>query len=170
MTKISDHLIKNKLIKDSQHGFMKNKSITTCLLQFYDNIFQEYEAGRAVDIIFLDLKKAFDKVPHKKLIRKLRKLKIRGETLKWVKNWLKNRKQRVVINGVESEYVDVTSGVPQGSVLGPLLFLIFINDFDDNLKSKISKFADDTKMGGSANSIEKCNDLQSDLDSMFMEQ
>ena len=107
----------------------------------------------------------FDKVPHKKLIRKLRKLKIRGETLKWVKNWLKNRKQRVVvINGVESEYVDVTSGVPQGSVLGTLLFLIFINDFDDNLKSKISKFADDTKMGGSANSIEKCNDLQSDLD------
>ena len=166
--KIYEYLIQNNLINDTQHGFMKNKSATTNLLQFYDKIFQDYEEGRAVDIIFLDFKKAFDKVPHKKLLKKLRKYGISGDLLNWIQNWLTKRKQRVVINGEESEYLYVTSGVPQGSVLGPLLFLIFIDDLDETVKNSIlSKFADDSKVGGAANKLKTCEDRQIELDDMY---
>ena len=161
--------MQNNLINDSQHGFMKNKSTTTNLLQFYDKIFQDYEEGRAVDIIFLDFKKAFDKVPHRKLLKKLKKYGISGDLLNWIQNWLTKRRQRVVINGKESEYLYVTSGVPQGSVLGPLLFLIFIDDLDETVrKSILSKFADDSKLGGAANTIDICESRQIELNNMYV--
>ena len=102
-----------------------------------------------VDIIYLDFAKAFDKVPHARLLKKIRGTWHRGticDYTRWIKNWLADRKQRVNINGKVSGWAEVKSGVLQGSVLGPLLFLIFINDIDDGIISKIWKFADDSKI------------------------
>ena len=161
--KITNHLNKFNLISDNQHGFRRNRSCVTNLLQFYDKIINDYDEERRTDVIYLDFKKAFDKVPHKRLLKKLEAHGIAGNVAGWIKNWLTNRKQRVVIDGETSEFIDVTSGVPQGSVLGPLLFLIYVNDLDDNIQSNIALFADDTKVGGGSNSCEGRIRLQRDL-------
>ena len=118
----------------------------TNLLDFLHDIINEYDESKAVDIIYLDFQKDFDKVPHKRLLSKLKAHGIRGNILKWIENWLTDRKQRVVINGKASTWTNVNSGVPQGSVLGPLLFLIYINNIDERLTCIISKFANDTKI------------------------
>ena len=105
-----------------------------------------YDDTGSVDVIYLDFQKAFDKVPHNRLLSKVQDHGIRGNIHRWLRNWLSGRKQRVVINGSSSDWRDVISGVPQGSVLGPILFLIYVNDIDDGLNNKVSKFADDTKI------------------------
>jgi len=162
--KIVEHLNDYNLIRDSQHGFRRNRSCLTNLLQFYNTVIEDYDSNSAVDIIFLDFQKAFDTVPHKRLIKKLKAHGIDGRVADWIEDWLKDRKQKVVIEGEGSEFVNVTSGVPQGSVLGPLLFIIYVNDLDIDLTSNLVKFADDTKMSGKANTHENCAALQRDLD------
>ena len=115
-------------------------------------------------MIFLDFAKAFDKVPHQRLLCKLRAHGIHGKILQWISAWLMNRRQRVCLLGELSGWLDVTSGVPQGSVLGPVLFLIFINDLDCGIANWILKFADDTKIYGCLKDPIDCDTLQDDLD------
>ena len=125
-----DHLTTNSLIKDSQHGFMRHKSTTTNLLEFMETLTKEQDDGHPMDVIYLDSAKAFDKVPHRRLLEKLRAHSVDGKVLNWIRNWLTGRKQRTVLNGEYSEWSDVGSGDPQGSVLGPLGFIVYINDID----------------------------------------
>ncbi|MCP3679704.1 MAG: reverse transcriptase family protein, partial [Gammaproteobacteria bacterium] len=165
--KIVKHLEENELIRDSQHGFRNNRSCLTNLLDFFHDIINMFDETKAVDIVYLDFQKAFDKVPHKRLIDKLGAYGIRGNVCKWIENWLTERKQRVVINGKESGWMNVTSGVPQGSVLGPVLFLIYIDDIDEGLSCKISKFADDTKIGNRVDTPNYRLRIQRDLEKVY---
>jgi hypothetical protein len=133
------------------------------LLEFTENVSKCLDEGTPVDVIYLDFKKAFDKVPHERLIVKLSEHGIGGDILVWIANWLKNRKQRVVINGEFSNWSNVVSGVPQGSVLGPVLFTVYINDLDRGIKNTVKKFADDTKLYGRAGSNEEIMSIRADL-------
>ena len=118
------------------------------------------------DLIIMDFTKAFDKVPHRRLLYKLRYYGIRGTTLEWITSWLSGRSQKVVLDGQASDPVPVLSGVRQGSVLGPVLFLIFINHLPDNIRSSVRLFADDCGLYRNINSPKDCEILQEDLNSL----
>jgi ribonuclease P/MRP protein subunit RPP40 len=134
---------------------------------FLDRITRIVDEGNNVDVIYLDLAKAFDRVPHQRLLMKLKQHGITGKLLKWIESWLSNRRQRVCIRGAASHWIPITSSVPQGSVLGPLLFLIYVNDLDCSILNWILKFADDTKVFSQVSSLEQHLRLQTDLNTLF---
>src|SRR5215813_15473945 len=124
--RLMDYLETNQILIHSQHGFRKKKSTLTNLIEFYDEITKEIDLGNKVNVAYLDFQKEFDKVSHFKRTVKLWNIGIGGELLEWISAWLTDRKQSVVINGNCSHWTEVGSGIPQGSVLGPLLFLIYV--------------------------------------------
>ena len=149
-----------------QHGFREKRSCETQLIMLIDELAKNMQMGKQTDLILLDFSKAFDKVAHQKLLLKLHHYGIRGDTLKWIEDFLDNRKQAVVINGINSEKIPVSSGVPQGSVLGPILFLAYINDLPEQVKSRIRLFADDTALYLAISSTTESEVLQTDLASL----
>ena len=159
-----DFLVKHKLLNSSQHGFLKARSCLTNMLCFLEEITKWIDVGSPVDIIYLDFQKAFDKVPHQRLLLKLKAHGIGDSITDWIEQWLTDRRQRVVVDGEVSNWKSVLSGVPQGSVLGPILFLIYINDLDDSITSDVLKFADETKLFRKVNTDGDKQHLQNDLD------
>ena len=144
--KLVQYLESQDVIKPSQHGFRSGRSCLTNLLEYLEYVTTQIDNRKHVDCVYLDFSKAFDKVPHQRLLVKLKTMGIDGKVLEWIRDWLSHRKQRVVLNGTNSKWQPVLSGVPQGSVIGPLLFILYINDLDTGITSNISKFADDTKL------------------------
>ena len=139
---IMGHFEKNNILCDEQHGFRKKRSCESQLITTIEGIASQLPSGKdQVDVILLDFSKAFDKVPHQRLIHKLYFYGVRGENLLWVKSFLNARKQRVLLDGKTSDQTDVSSGVPQGTVNGPLYFLAFINDLPECTSSETRLFA-----------------------------
>ena len=169
---VRNHLVnfleENNKFNPSQHGFRIGRSCLSQLLSHYDRIISLLEKGLNVDTIYLDFSKAFDKVDHSLVLKKLSILGIRGKILQWIESFLTNRTQRVLVNGFLSEPAPVISGVPQGSVIGPLLFLILIGDIDENIASSfISSFADDTRLSRATSGVTDASALQTDLEKVY---
>ncbi|MCG7878314.1 MAG: reverse transcriptase family protein, partial [Candidatus Thiodiazotropha endolucinida] len=163
-TNVVSHMDQHNLLYDLQHGFRTKRSCETQLVTLIEDLMRNSIAGSQTDLVLLDFSKAFDKVSHQKLLLKLHKYGIRGLSLKWIQAFLSGRTQTVVLENEQSETVPVTSGVPQGSVLGPILFLIYINDLPDRTRSKVRLFADDTAIYLAVSSLQDAQVLQKDLD------
>ena len=161
---IVHHLVLNTIICKNQHGFQKGKSCLTQLLPHIDTILQNLQNNIDTDVIYLDYAKAFDKVDHEILLKKLHIYGIRGKLLKWMESYLTDRTQKVVVNGHHSNPETVISGVPQGTVLGPVLFIIYLNDLESCIKHSItSSFADDTRLKKQVNFERDSQLLQEDI-------
>ena len=162
------HLQKHDILVDSQHGFRSRRSCDTQLVQFIHDITLNLDRGnnkghKQTDVIVMDFAKAFDKVPHKRLLHKLKHYGVRGTTNRWIASWLTDRTQEVVLDGTHSDSAPVISGVPQGSCLGPILFLLFINDLPEGILSNVRLFADDCVLYKDIYSHQDCIELQNDL-------
>ena len=165
--KMMEFLESQHLLSSNQHGFRKGRSCLTQLLKHYDYIIKNLLNNNETDTIYLDYSKAFDRVDHNILIQKLKNIGIRGKLCDWIENFLSERTQVVVVDGILSYVANVVSGVPQGTVLGPLLFLIFSNDLENYVNScNISSFADDTRISRPISISNDSQFLQSDLHSV----
>ena len=160
------HLEKHDILNDCQHGFRAKRSCELQILTLYHEMAASLDKKTQTDMVILDFSKAFDRVPHQRLLKKTHHYGIRDNTFQWIASFLSHRTQQVLVEGQSSEKVPVLSGVPQGSVLGPILFLIFINDLPDNLNSKARMFADDCIVYREIKSNKDQLTLQEDLDTL----
>ena len=160
------HLNSHDLLYDLQHGCREKRSCETQLTMLVEDLARNLSKSKQTDLVLLDFSKAFDKVNHSKLLWKLHQYGIRGHALAWIRAFLGNRSQTVVLEGEESGSVPVTTGVPQRSVLGPILFLLYINDLPDELSSQVRLFADDTAVNLTIGGAEDGKVLQTDLDKL----
>ena len=163
---IMSHAEQNNILYPLQHGFRPSRSCETQLLEMVNDIVNNMQLGLQTDVCVLDFSKAFDKVGHKRLVEKLKMYGIDGETNTWIKDFLSNRTQSVLVDGSHSSSIPVTSGVPQGSVLGPCLFLFYINDIADGLNSTVRLFADDTMCHLTVKNEQDARLFQEDLDKL----
>lgn len=157
------HILDNQLLSSQQYGFVKGRSTVLQLLKVVDQWTEIMDEGGSVDVVYMDFMKAFDTVPHRRLLGKLETYGISERTREWIRAFLTDRKQQVSVNGETSKWKSVTSGIPQGSVLGPTLFVLYINDLPDLVDSTALMFADDTKL---YRDTRKNVDMQKDLDNL----
>ena len=160
---ISHHMTNNELLNNAQYGFWSKRFCVLQLLEAMKEWTKSLDDGLQVDVIYLEFKKVFDSAPHNRLLKKLSAYGIREQILVWLDDFLKGRRRRVQIGCSNSDWSDTLSGVPQGSVLGPMLFLIYINDLPDTLFSCIKLFADDTKLFRVVSTQQNRQALQNDL-------
>ena len=165
---IMSHADRHSILYPLQHGFRSKRSCETQLVEFVDDITINMSNGKQTDILIMDFSKAFDKVSHSLLVHKLHHYGIRGRVNRWIESFLLDRSQSVVVDGESSSCIDVESGVPQGSVLGPSLFLFYINDMPEGIKSTVRLFADDTIAYLTISSDSDSADLQKDLDKLAL--
>ena len=163
---LMNHADRHNILYSLQHGFRPQRSCETQLLDMVNDIVNNMQQGLQTDLCILDFSKAFDKVGHRRLVEKLKWYGIGGEVNTWITNFLSDRSQRVVVDGVSSDSIPVISGVPQGSVLGPCLFLFYINDIADGLTSTVRLFADDTMAYLTVKSTQDAEEFQRDLDKL----
>jgi len=163
---LMQHMTENTLIAPEQHGFLEGRSCTTNLLSTMEKWTEALDQGQPMDAIYLDFAKAFDTVPHQRLSRKLLSYGVEGQALNWINNFLSDRWQTVNISGQKSTPTRVISGIPQGSVLGPSLFVVYINDLPDCIDSSVELFADDSKIFRPVPDSEQNTVLQDDINSL----
>ena len=167
--KLVKYIEDNNLLSDDQHGFRERRNCLTQLLKHIDNILRISESDDNADVIYLDFAKAFDKVDHKILLSKLRNMGIQGKIYQWIESFLCNRQQHIIVDGEISESAEVKSGVPQGTVLGPVLFLLFINDITEAIQyADIQIFADDCKLTLKIENQSDHQKLQRDIEAAIM--
>ena len=166
VSNIRRHLDRYDILADEQHGFRNKRSCESQLLTFTQSLFNSVSGGGQVDTIVLDFSKAFDKVPHQRLMSKLDFYGIRGDLHRWIETFLSNRIQRVMLEGSISSSSKVLSGVPQGTVLGPTLFLLYINDLPSYVNSPVRLFADDCVIYREIKTYQDVSTLQSDVNGL----
>ena len=163
---ILNHLDKHHILTSLQHGFRSGHSCESQLIITMEDIMRRYDQKKQIDLVILDFSKAFDTVPHRKLLHKLNNYGIQGNILRWISSFLMDRQQRVIVEGEASSKCTVDSGVPQGTVLGPLLFLCHINDLPLHVTSQVRLFADDCLLYREINNYADHVALQEDLKSL----
>jgi len=165
--KLVDHCMLYNLFSDAQHGFVPGRSCMTQLLTVMEDWTLALDNSHSIDSVYLDFQKAFDTVPHQRLLHKLSAYGVGRSLRDWLQNFLTERSQCVVLNGMTSTSIAVKSGIPQGSVLGPILFVLYINDLPRTcIRSIVKIFADDTKIYRSVDDEAGRNILQQDLDTL----